>query len=1400
MNRVTAPAARAGFLLRAAAIFVFTSAFFAGSFAAADPVADARLVRSGPSSVTFEVNVPEARIARDTRGDGVLIPGYGTFSPPGAPELPGRTFSVAVPRGSAVRISWAVSASDDLGPLQLRRVPAERFIGREDGIPLSEPFVPPDPWNGDVPLETVTAGEAALMGRQTVVPVRVCPLSRSGDGYLLARKISVTLDFGAAAPAEETRAGRLPPSRLWQGLYERVLVNPGDVERFSLDPRRPAALRAPAQQGKRFKIRIPETGLYSIRADSLIAAGLSPSLADDGFALKKLYYDAGRPGLERAVEIPYRVLKGVSSAPAVFGADDRLIFHARGVKDDPDAGDTVATYNTYNVIWLFEEQAGALMPDGPPFPSAAGLPAPPFRHEVRIRRDTYYHKYVPAGVVDFYYVRGPERDEAAVAFPVRGLLPSSTVSVHARIRGDVRRNPGQDLEFFIRNSSGTRLIGAGQVNSTNEQVFDIGGVPSGWFVEGDNQLVVRSEEQYGFLINDLTVKYQRVFAAHADLLEFVLEPALAPRRVEIAGFSAPAGYLVEITDPGSPVFFAVPPDSFHAVGGVFTLRLTLPAVAERRFVAAGAGAGGHIYKAWVKQDKPSDIRGLPGPFNTIVAAHADFLPPASGHLAQYVAYREQQGYRVLLVDVEDVYDEFNGGLFSSAAVRRLARYGVETWGAEFLLLVGDSNEDHRRIHIGDPPETRGSPPDFVPAYTYSVRVIGRDRDEVVASDKYYVFLDEPPPGGLGSPAAQPEAQGGEVPPEMRADADAPDTRGDEAPRFAYPASAYPDLIVGRLPVGREIELRALLTKMYRFESPSAGDAWRRRVVLFADDAWSGAFADYSFRSNELHFEYGMDSVAAAIERALPGGFDIQRLFLSRWTDGVTGKPGGGSQVLYEAIDSTRRYFTPHLIRRLNEGCLFYSFQGHASRAHLTTESAFSNFNQYKDVDSLRTDRNHIFMGFGCHISDFAIVRELNLAAFQGPGGDCLAEQLLFKSRSGAVGTYASTGFEYLFENKELCTTMHETIFRSPPLDSVPPLREYTGARWILGEAFTAGELVHLGRVPYAYEQIYRYVLLGDPMLRVDPGPPLMRLEADWGSGWEPLAADTLRARDRSNACRLRFSASDVVALGGVAFEVDGEDRTADLAVTPLRDEDLTYARGYAAEVDHTISLDDRSLVFRALSVAGGAAGFKQIAVDVSLRLYNGPLHVPAGGESPATGEFRLEIGFPVWLAEPPVVLLDLERLDDRDVSAPSAQDSTRWRARFTRGDDNRLAAGPHALTVRVGDYETHYPFNVAGSGLVVEAFNVPNPFTTGTNICFMLNLPADAGSIMIFNVSGALVREFRLPRQSLGYAGIGAPNAVWWDGRDSAGDRVANGTYLYRVEIEKDAAAASVVGKAVKLE
>ncbi len=76
--------------------------------------------------------------------------------------------------------------------------------------------------------------------------------------------------------------------------------------------------------------------------------------------------------------------------------------------------------------------------------------------------------------------------------------------------------------------------------------------------------------------------------------------------------------------------------------------------------------------------------------------------------------------------------------------------------------------------------------------------------------------------------------------------------------------------------------------------------------------------------------------------------------------------------------------------------------------------------------------------------------------------------------------------------------------------------------------------------------------------------------------------------------------------------------------------------------------------------------------------------------------------------------------------------------------------------------------------------NYPNPFKDNTNFTFILRSAGQAAvKVVIYTVAG---RKIRTLLQDIGRQRVGL-NAIPWDGRDEAGNDVANGTYIYKVTL-----------------
>ncbi|HEY66083.1 MAG TPA: hypothetical protein G4O02_16085, partial [Caldilineae bacterium] len=147
------------------------------------------------------------------------------------------------------------------------------------------------------------------------------------------------------------------------------------------------------------------------------------------------------------------------------------------------------------------------------------------------------------------------------------------------------------------------------------------------------------------------------------------------------------------------------------------------------------------------------------------------------------AHRAGQGLRVKVVDVQDIYDEFNGGLPSAEAIRDFLAYAYFNWqppAPAYVLLVGDGTFD-MRDYMGT------GEPTYIPPYLEFVDPwLGE-----TASDNRFVTIV-----------------------------------GDDN---------LPDMAIGRLPVNSPEEATIMVNKIIDYETnPPSGD-WDKQVLFVSDN-------------------------------------------------------------------------------------------------------------------------------------------------------------------------------------------------------------------------------------------------------------------------------------------------------------------------------------------------------------------------------------------------------------------------------------------------------------------------------------------------------------------------------------------------------------------------------------
>lgn len=119
---------------------------------------------------------------------------------------------------------------------------------------------------------------------------------------------------------------------------------------------------------------------------------------------------------------------------------------------------------------------------------------------------------------------------------------------------------------------------------------------------------------------------------------------------------------------------------------------------------------------------------------------------------------------------------------------------------------------------------------------------------------------------------------------------------------------------------------------------------------------------------------------------------------------------------------------------------------------------------------------------------------------------------------------------------------------------------------------------------------------------------------------------------------------------------------------------------------------------------------------------------------------------------------------------------------------NKLSPGNHYITAKVWDIsgnsaETRIDFVVAdrNDNDLKRVINYPNPFSTHTQFQFEHNLSNTELNIVIniYTITGRLVKSITETKYSSGFR----VNDIVWDGRDDYDSNLARGVYLYKVMI-----------------
>lgn len=1353
------------------------------------------------------------------------LPGFVSAGSPGAPRLPRAGAWVLVPPGMRpelvrVREDWR---SAEGRPLTLEPVPAviDGAAG-EPGTAVEMMLLPGEALPAGVRLaEGVRAdleraararsggalelGEVSWWRGRRIVPLQLVPVRHDAEGRALEVLTAGTWEIrfvadpalaGKAAP----RAVKTTPAgdrRLGASFLNRDLLEVLPTEAAAAGALPPVGRRSADKTGTlladEVRLAVRETKLLRVTAERLRSRGLLPAggIDEDQIRLYQRRYlerlDTGEGAPYAEIEVPI-LMVGEGDA---FDGDDYFLFYGLRLRDDvaftadlgtgpetvPGAGDPYELNNEANWYWLAasEPEPGrswARMPEET-LPAAAGTPLPSYRRSERHEEQAAFRENPPRTGDDRLYANHYTEAAVSVDFnPLWSPAPDGAdADLQVTLAGFNFYTRNLRLDFVLEDGSPT-LLQLLSLSSPYQTTLNYT-LPAAALAGDRGEVVLSiadaSSRLYAFL-NAVTLSYDALYRALGDRLEFDLGSGSGARPVQVTGFSNADIGLVDITDPRRPIHCPLGAQNVVADGGTWTLSIAPQQDGiVRRFAAQGGWSAGQVpewtYFLSELVSDPVDPTVLTGAAPDLIVITVPEFGPALQPWLEHRRRRAGGDLEVLVVQAQDLYDVFSGGLKDPWAIKRFAKFAIDHWGTWALQLVGDANENVRGV--GVPSSAQGWAEDFVPTH-YHVQTTGIAEPELMASDKWYATDDE----GMDP-----------------LDDDFPDN-------VRNPWT----LLVGRFPCNSAEQLTAMIDKVITVETPQPGQAWRRRAVFAADDAWSNGYGaealtvfEYNV-SEEWFARSERDSLAPLWRDGTPIALEADTLFLAGWLDPLW--PAGISQPRPTALfrDYAETYATPPLLGALSQGALVAHYQGHANESVLSSEYWLQDIGDdfhRQDVATLNNGgKPWVFFGMGCHISDWA--QNVVAGSSVTPNEMSLSEKMLLRGGAGAVAAFGSSGFEYITHNR----VFGEYIFRrwtlAPPVTAgAGPLGE-PRSRWVLGELMWSAEAdlmaLYAGASLYR-EMVSQYALLGDALMVLDGGEPEVAASLDG----VPLPAGQTRVDvqglDETNRRTLVITARDEAGIAGLVVV---DDHGGDLS--SLVTETLPAGAVSQQEVTYTIDLPVRPFDHRiTLSLYDTGAPLAadrhwELVLDMPQEVeftVAGQPHDPAQFEFNPDEPVRFDglVSSAAWLHAGMTMGLSSDNLVISDPVfdlAKSNQMSLAFTATATGG-----TGGERSVDLTIDGYATTWVLQAGEQTLptprITQIYNFPNPMRDETRFLFRTAVSSGRGAVRVFSTSGRTVASVPF---TFGGGGVGV---VPWHGLDPQGGQLANGTYLYRIEMNTPA-------------
>jgi len=572
---------------------------------------------------------------------------------------------------------------------------------------------------------------------------------------------------------------------------------------------------------------------------------------------------------------------------------------------------------------------------------------------------------------------------------------------------------------------------------------------------------------------------------------------------------------------------------------------------------------------------------------------------------------------------------------------------------------------------------------------------------------------------------------------------------------------YLDMAVGRLPVQNSAMARNIVDKIITYQSNPEYGSWRNLITFTADDEISSGST-----VERLHTDQSESLSQAPF---IPAFINKRKIYLMEYPGE---RPINAAGIRKPSAEND-------LITQINDGTFLVTYFGHGNERLLAAEYLLN-----RETDMPRINNGKKQFLFYISTCDFG--------RWDIPDEDSMGEQLLTASGRGAIAIISSARLVFSGPNFSLAYSFFQNLFNG------------TRKTTPLGLALMQAKLVNNS------ENSEKYHLLGDPSMPLKLPDDIVSISSVNPDSLKALATVQVNGSFSTStpySGSAYLTAFDTEKTGEHTMD-NGEIVTYQLPGSPVfrgnksvsASTNNRFTMGFIVPIDITyggtngkISLyvwnphGDGAVSVNNLTVGGTFQSISDnTGPEISI-LFNGRTFV-SGDIIPEHPETTVILSDPYGINITGEVGHKIElTLDENsapiDLSRFFEYDDGSYTTGKVRYRIPSLSSGKHTIAVKAWDnvnnssvYKAIAIAEAEDRLIVKDVFNYPNPFSKETQFTCQINAPADI-EIKIYTVAGRVIKKLQYIHTG-GSAFFASPS---WDGTDEDGDKIANGTYFYKL-------------------